>query len=84
MAYLCICTLLLQPGEGCPAHTEGGGAMSPGRQWALTCDPQAAEHEGLDPLDFQPRPVQPGAPCSWEVTILMGTEHQCLERRRAQ
>lgn len=49
--------------------------MSAGRQWALTCDPGAAEHEGLDPLDFQPRPVQPGAPCSREVTIQMGAEH---------
>lgn len=75
MACLCICALLLRPGEACPAHTEGAGAMSAGRQWALTCDPGAAEHEGLDPLDFQPRPVQPGAPCSREVTIQMGAEH---------
>lgn len=77
----CICALPLQPGEACPAHTERAGAVSPGGQWALTCDPGAAEHEGFDPLDFQSRPVQPGGPCCQEVTILMGTELKCLERR---
>lgn len=40
--------------RGLPTYTEGGGAMPPGRQWALTCDPGALSMRVLIHWTFNP------------------------------